>query len=74
MNPNGLQGTAVEAKLSRAAQNAVCAQSSRFAFSTTQACALFNTFSLALAYIGPIGLFSIPQLRKFEVYSEALTM
>ena len=43
MNPNELQGTAVEAKLSRAAQNAVCAQASRFAFSTTQACALFNT-------------------------------
>ena len=74
MNPNGLQGTAVEAKLSGAAQNAVCAQASRFAFTTRQDCALFNTFSLALAYIGPIGLFSIPQLRKFEVYSEALTM
>ena len=32
MNPNGLQGSAVEAKLSGAAQNAVCAQASRFAF------------------------------------------
>ena len=74
MNPNGLQGTAVEAKLSGAAQNAVCAQASRFAFSTRQDCALFNTFSLALAHIEPLSLFSIPQLRMFEAYSEALTM
>ena len=72
MNPNGLQGGAAEAKLSGAAQNAVCAQASRFAFSTRQDCALFNTFSLALAYIEL--LFFIPQLRKFEAYSEALTM
>ena len=72
MNPNGLQGTADEAKLSCAAQNAVCAQASRFAFSATQACALFNTFSLVVAHIEL--LFSIPQLRKFEAYSEALTM
>ena len=68
MNLNGLQGTAVEAKLSNAAQNAVCTQASRSAFSTRQDCALFNTFSLALAYIGPIGLFSIPQLRRFGAY------
>ena len=72
MNPNGLQGGAAEAKLSGAAQNAVCAQASRFAFSTRQDCALFNTFSLALAYIEL--LFFIPALRKFEAYSEALTM
>ena len=72
MDPNGLQGTAVEAKLSGAAQNAVCAQASRFAFYATQTCALLNTFSLALAHIEL--LFSIPQLRKFEAYSEALTM
>ena len=74
MNLNGLQGTAVEAKLSRAAQNAVCAQASRFAFSTRQDCALFNTFSLALAHIESMGLSSIPQLRKFDAYYEALTM
>ena len=70
MNPNELQGTAVEAKLSGAAQNAVCAQASRFAFTTT----LFNTFSLVLAHIELLSLFSIPQLRKFEAYYEALTM
>ena len=74
MNPNGLQGSAVEAKLSGAAQNAVCAQASRFAFYTTKVCALFNTFSLVLAHIDPLRLFSIPQLRKFEAHSEALTM
>ena len=74
MNPNGLQGTADEAKLSCAAQNAVYAQASGFAFYATQACALFNTFSLALAHIELVSLLSIPQLRKFEPYSEALTM
>ena len=45
MNPNGLQGSAVEAKLSGAAQNAVCAEA-RVLLSLRHNLAHFSSLSL----------------------------